>query len=478
MKTKPLAIATVAVLATGFYAYNYAHSLFSEAGPIAAGMASHTLCTNVLILGRDQSAVETQDLSAIQQKLTESTVGDNRVETSFNLGPFSINNTSVYRPHLGCSIVADAELEVVNSVQLTRAPAQISASEQTWPSVNSTDGDVDYDKLQQAIDYAFAESTDDPALMKSTRAVLIHHQGELIAEQYAAGFTGDLPLRGMSMTKSVMSSLVGVLVKQGQLDIHQPTGIAAWTDAADPRSKLTTHHLLTMTGGLDYDEKMESGPTNILNRMLFNSADAAATAASVGVRSEPGESWDYQTLHSVLLSKVIRDRINDDQQYFRFAQEQLLNKVGMANSFFQTDTTGTLIGGALFYGSPRDWLRYGLLYLHDGVAGEKGDLNGEGERVLPEGWVDYTRTASEASLKKRAYGAQWWLNNPGAEQLFPGLPSDAYAAQGHYGQYVVVVPSLELVVVRLGMTFDETAFDKQVFLNQIVSALPKQKTPQ
>ena len=118
------------------------------------------------------------------------------------------------------------------------------------------------------------------------------------------------------------------------------------------------------------------------------------------------------------------------------------------------------------YASGRDWLKLGLLYLHDGVH--------QGERILPAGWVDYALTATEPSLKKRAYGAQIWLNTPSAQQLFPGVPEDAYAFQGHYGQYVIVIPSMELVVVRMGMTFGDggKAFDKQQFLKSIIASLP------
>ena len=136
----------------------------------------------------------------------------------------------------------------------------------------------------------------------------------------------------------------------------------------------------------------------------------------------------------------------------------------MHNSFFQADASGTFVGGAFMYASARDWLSLGLLYLNDGVH--------DGESILPEGWVEYSLTPAVPSLEKRAYGAQIWLNAKSNEQLFPGLPEDTFAFQGHYGQYVVVVPSLQLVVVRMGMTFEgENAFDKQSFIRQIVAVV-------
>jgi CubicO group peptidase (beta-lactamase class C family) len=192
--------------------------------------------------------------------------------------------------------------------------------------------------------------------------------------------------------------------------------------------------------------------------------DAPALAAQTPLRGEPGNSWEYQTVHSVLLQEVIREVVADDQSYIRFAQEQLFDRLGMHNSFFQADANGTFIGGASMYASGRDWMKLGLLYLNDGVH--------QGERILPEGWVEYATMPSEASSEKRGYGAQIWLNTPAPHQLFPGLPEDAYAFQGHFGQYVIVIPSLELVAVRLGMTFNgEQGFDKQAFIRGIAGSL-------
>ena len=134
----------------------------------------------------------------------------------------------------------------------------------------------------------------------------------------------------------------------------------------------------------------------------------------------------------------------------------------MHHSFLQADASGTFIGGAFAYASPRDWLRFGLLYLNDGVAEN-------GERVLADGWVKYTNTPSTASLKSRGYGAQFWLNAKTKNQWIPNAPEDMFAAKGHYGQYVVIVPSMELVIVRLGQTYNTKAFDVDEFILEILN---------
>jgi CubicO group peptidase (beta-lactamase class C family) len=268
------------------------------------------------------------------------------------------------------------------------------------------------------------------------------------------------------MTKSATATIIGILVQQGRLDVDAPAPVDGWSELDDGRSRITTHHLLTMTAGFDYQESSgESDLRNLLKTMLYSMPDAPGFAAQTPLRGEPGNSWEYQTVHSVLLQHVARNVIADDQQYFRFAQRHLFDKLGMRNSFFQADAAGTFIGGASMYASGRDWMKLGLLYLNDGIH--------QGERILPEGWVKYATTASKPSLQTRAYGAQIWLNTPAPHQLFPGMPEDAYAFQGHFGQYVIVIPSLELVVVRMGMTFNgEQGFDKQALLRGVVAALP------
>ncbi|MEH6567455.1 MAG: serine hydrolase [Halioglobus sp.] len=460
MGKKAVLIAIVILLSAGAYGVNYLRDIQA----IAAGYVSQTLCTNVLILGRDQAEVEAQDLSAKQNEVSTSRVMDNAIETTTRIGPLSYTTSAVYRSGLGCSILAGQKLEDVLALSVDELnEPQLPAN--VWPAVNADVAGVNWEKLNTVIDSAFAESTDDIYKAQNTRAVLVHYKGNLIAERYAEGFDGDTPLRGMSMTKSVSATIIGILVGQGRLDIHAPAPIDGWSKLDDGRSRVTTHHLLTMTAGFDYQEAMESDPRNLLSTMLYSVPDAAGLAAQTPLRGEPGNSWDYQTVHSVLLQEVARNVIADDQEYFRFAQTHLFDKLGMHNSFFQADASGTYIGGASMYASGRDWMKLGLLYLNDGVHAR--------ENILPEGWVEYATTPSEASLEKRAYGAQLWLNASAPHHLFPGMPEDTYAFQGHYGQYVIVIPSLELVVVRLGMTFNgEEGFDKQALLRDVVAALP------
>lgn len=456
-----LVAAAVIVLGVAVYAYSFAR----DVSAIVSGYVAQSLCTNVLMLGREQAEVEALDLSQVQLNVTTSVVHDDSVVTIARLGPVSHTTVALHRPGLGCANTGGLPMETVRGIGLEReAPERVTRSDSNWPAVTTNLTGVDYPALQVAVDGAFIETSDDIYTRQNTRALLVSYKGHILAERYGQGFDAQSPLRGMSMTKSVTSALVGILVGQGKLDINAAAPIRDWSELQDGRSRVSTHHLLKMTAGFDYNEAYETDPRNLLNTMLMTQPDMPAYAANTALISEPGDSWDYQTTHSVLLQEVIRNTLGDDQAYFRFPQEQLFAKLGMHNSFFQADAMGTFIGGAFMFATGRDWMRLGLLFLNDGVH--------EGERILPQGWVEYSTTPSAASLLKRAYGAQIWLNSPSPQQLFPGMPEDAYAFQGHYGQYVIVIPSLELVVVRLGMTFNgEKGFDKQALLRDVVAAL-------
>jgi len=248
------------------------------------------------------------------------------------------------------------------------------------------------------------------------------------------------------------------------LDVSKTTGLPAYEQATDARKEITIDQILKMTAGYDYNEAYESDPRNLLNTMLMTQGDMADFADDVRLRATPGDTWDYQTVHSVLLSKIVRNHAGSFEEYVKLVHEDFFDRVGMHHSFLQADASGTFTGGAFAYASPRDWMRFGLLYLNDGIT-ESGD------RLLAEDWVNYTNTPSSASLKSRGYGAQFWLNAKSKDQWIPNAPADMFAAKGHYGQYVVIVPSMDLVIVRLGQTYNTKAFDIDEFIVNILGAV-------
>ena len=442
-----------------------------DIGRIASGMVSHTLCTNVLMLGRSQAAVEATDLNVLQRKFATSTVNkkEKTVTATFGFGPFGNSSISVYRPGCGCGVAGDFSIDEIKQQSNLRYKELSNNTQQAWQPINDTLAGVNYAALNKIVNGAFEETATAIEDTKNTRAVLVHYKGNLIAEKYGDGFHGELPLRGMSMTKSIISALAGVLAHQGKLEVSKTTGLPAYEQATDARKDITIDQILKMTAGYDYNEAYESDPRNLLNTMLMTQGDMADFADDVPLRATPGETWDYQTVHSVLLSKIVRNHAGSFEEYMKLVHEEFFDRVGMHHSFLQADATGTFIGGAFAYASPRDWMRFGLLYLNDG-------LNENGERVLADGWVKYTNTPSAASLKNRGYGAQFWLNAKTNNQWIPNAPEDMFAAKGHYGQYVVIVPSMELVIVRLGQTYNTKAFDVDEFIVNILNCFMTPKS--
>jgi CubicO group peptidase (beta-lactamase class C family) len=269
---------------------------------------------------------------------------------------------------------------------------------------------------------------------------------------------------GWSMNKSIINALIGILVKQGKLKLEDPAPIEAWKN--DDRKKITIDNLMQMRSGLHWVEYY-SVPQESVTIMLYSQKDMAGYAASQKLDSPPGETFNYSSGTTNILSRIVRDKVGNEN-YYRFPYEELFNKIGMHNSVLEPDADGTIVGSSYIFASARDYARFGLLYANDGVW--------SGERILPEGWVKYSSTMAGYD-EDGAYGAQWRTNNvpkiDQAIQAFPDTPGDAFCAIGHESQYIFVVPSKKLVVVRLGLTESTTSFDINKLVAEVISGLPQ-----
>jgi CubicO group peptidase (beta-lactamase class C family) len=269
------------------------------------------------------------------------------------------------------------------------------------------------------------------------------------------------------MTKSVVNALVGVLVKQGKVSLSDSVPIPEWKRASDPRRRITLEQLLHMTSGLQFDEDY-GNPLSDVTTMLFGVPDAAAYAAAKPLEAEPGARWSYSSGTTNIIAYAIR-QIVGDSDYLEFPRRALFDRLSMTSAVMETDASGTFVGSSFMYATARDWARFGLLYLHDGVW--------LGERILPEGWVAFTRAPAPATLD-RQYGAHFWLRIPEEYRCGNGsrrLPADAFHANGYEGQFVTVIPSRELVLVRLGLTRYPCAWDHQVFVDLVLRAFENDK---
>jgi hypothetical protein len=303
-------------------------------------------------------------------------------------------------------------------------------------------------QLDAALDRAFAEPDAPP--FRRTKVVVVVKDGHIVAERYARGYGIDTQVLGFSATKSVISALTGILVRQGKLTLDQPAPVAAWRDASDPRHAITIDQLLRHTAGLAIGSSLQASLASVLepvNRMKFGEPDMAGYAESMPLATPPGSTWNYNDGNYVILSQLIREAVGGHAaDVMRFAGRELFGPLGMHNVTLQFDASGNPEGSGEMLASARDWARFGMLYLDDGVVG--------GKRILPEGWAQYS--ASATSNAWVGYGAGFWTNQGdsfGANyRISHGWPRDAFMAKGTIGQYVIVIPSQRLVIVRLGIS--------------------------
>ncbi len=445
-------IIIILALLFGFIGYfviaNY--STFQLA-PIGIGYKAKILCSGLFVSQRDTQALLSEDLSypptlgMVSAKIDY----EDRSVTASVYG--LMKRRAIYREGLGSTLVTDsAEDDIL--VQPAALPPSLPENPESipWPTGDKMANsdippNVDLKLLQRAVDNAFDEPN--PRQFRRTRAVVIVYDGRLLTERYSPGITKDTPLIGWSMTKSVTNALVGILVSQGRLSLDKPATVPEWSAADDPRSVITLDHLLRMSSGLRFVEEYEDNPASDVNIMLFLKPDAAAYAASMPAEAPPDEKWSYSSGTTNIISRIIRHTLGSQADYIAFPRQALFNRIGMRSAVMEMDASGTYIGSSFMYATARDWARFGLLYLQDGIW--------EGERILPEGWVKYSTTPMPRAPKGQ-YGAHFWLNrgdpeNPG-NRPFPRLPQDLFLAWGYQEQQTIIIPSRRLVLVRLGMT--------------------------
>ncbi|HEX4709054.1 serine hydrolase [Phenylobacterium sp.] len=367
-----------------------------------------------------------------------------------------VHSRAVYRGQEGCLVLAGARRPAAPIVlDPTAAPARL-------PPIGGPEVVVPSDpRLAAALDRAFAEPERPPH--RSTKAVVILHDGRIVAERYAPGYGVETPITGWSMTKSVTNAMLGVLVRQGQLDMFKPAPVAAWAGPNDPRHAITPDNLLRMESGLDLGESENPSWKSAFDpsaRMLFAQDDMAAFAERRKAVFPPGTHFAYADGSTMILSQILKEKAGGDAAgVLRFAHHEVFDKLGMSRVTWEFDAVGTPLGAGHLWAPARDWARLGMLYIDDGVVG--------GERILPVGWVDYSARVTPGS-EAYGYGAGFWTNRPNAKgvRIRPTLPADSFMARGNHGQALVIIPSAKLVIVRMGDAY--TPYGDGLALTQLV----------
>ncbi len=300
--------------------------------------------------------------------------------------------------------------------------------------------------LAAALDRAFAEPG---GIRRNIKAVVIVHDGQVIAERYAPGVTPDTPLHGWSMTKSAINALVGVMVREGRLTMDAPAPVPEWADPADPRRAITPDDMLRMRTGLALGDTSNASANTALDpsaRAMFVERDMAGFAARARLSGQPGKTFAYADGETLILSRILRDLAGGDAAHVHaFMRRELFGPLGMDSAVMELDSVGTPLGGSHLYASARDWAKLGLLYANDGVVG--------GRRILPQGWVDYSARQTPGS-EHIGYGAGFWTERGQGwaveHRRQNGLPADSFMARGSFGQFLLISPKEKLVIVQIG----------------------------
>lgn len=362
----------------------------------------------------------------------------NRIEKLVStdiLGFFS--RRSAFTTGRGCTLAYEGHSAPVPLSEREHTPALLpSIAERDEPVTGSAD-------LAQAMLTAFTPPASDRTAL--TKAIVIVHNGRVIAERYTAGYSPSNALLSHSIAKSVVNALIGILVRDGKLTLTDKAPVEAWRSPNDPRAAITIDNLLRMNAGFGFDEGGGASPAT---HMWFSEFDTAHFAAEAQLESPIGRDWGYSSRSYAILSRIIADKVSGGPQGVKdFAQRELFDPLGMHSVTLEFDAYGTMMGANAMFATPRDWAKFGLLYLNKGKIGET--------QILPLGWVAY----SARPTGRTGYGAGFWLNNThttiahwGLRWGIPGAPADAFFSRGYLGQFVVVVPSQNLVIVRFGIS--------------------------
>ena len=395
---------------------------------IIAGYSAKSTASSVFLGDRSFVFTDTTD-----NNFSPINLASDKIEKEQNTAISSVfgllTRKAFYREGLG-SVLIDDDFDTSKKVAIPKRSIPDNNTPYPYGNANPKDSvleNVDYTKLNSTVSNLFTNNT-------KTRAVVVLHKGQIIAEEYAPKFTKNSRILGWSMTKSIMSTVFGIMQKQGMIHVNDKTQIEAWKN--DERNIITNHNLLQMNSGLEWLEDYNT--ISDVTKMLFLEKNMTKTQEAKELTGKPNESWNYSSGTSNLISGIIRSKFKRHQEYLDYWYTQLIDKIGMNSMVIESDMSGNYVGSSYAWATPRDWAKFGLLYLNKG--------NWNGEQVFDPTWVNYIATPTNGS--NGTYGGHFWLN---AEGQFPDIPKNMFYASGYQGQFVFIFPDQELVVVRMGL---------------------------
>jgi len=439
---------------------------------VRRGQQAIFMCNGLFTSNRSLEQVFEQELAFFREPIGTSEGGDYEVywdRRAVAIGaPGAVPvMRAAFREGIGCVILPpDQSLEDIERLPELILPYPPGDSAQIpWPDGDLIENtglpaNVNEEKLLAASNWAFDRESPEQV----TLSLVVVYNGQIIHERYAPGFDVTTRTRTWSTAKSIASTLIGMLVDEGRLALDEPLGFDWYPNArspeTDPRNEITLRHVLNMSSGLETVDNRGLEYATGSGMSYWAGSSSVAGARSRALIREPGTYWDYENYDTLLGVYAMKLALGGEKAYAEFPRKALLDKIGMRNTLVSTDRFGDFVMSSQIYTNARDLARFGLLYLGNGIW--------NGERLLSEEWIDFVRTPAPATKSIGSiYGGQWWLVPEGKDDV----PKDAYSTSGNRGQFSIVVPSHDMVIVRRGLDYGRQGFDRWGLTREVLKAI-------
>ena len=439
---------------------------------IRNGVQAVLMCNGLFTSGRTLEQVFNQELAYLKNPVGTADGGEYLVE--HELRAVAIGGAgsgpvirAAFREGIGCVVMApDQGFDQIDTLPLLKLPyPEYNPAITPWPDGDllkrqSLPSTIDPEALRAASDWAFDRESSE----QDTLSLIVIHKGEIILERYADGIDMMTRTRTWSTAKSIASTLIGMLVDEGRLELDKPLAINWLPDVEgpnkDPRKAITLRHVLNMSSGLYPVDSFGMEYATGSGLAYWAGASSVDGARSRALIREPGTTWDYENYDTLLAVFAMKLALEDAETYASFPREALLDRIGMRNTLVSTDRFGDFIFSSQVYTTARDLARFGLLYLNDGAW--------QGERLISKDWIEFERTPAPATAHRgNMYGAQFWLVPDDRKDV----PKSAYTTAGNRGQFVIIIPSHDTVIVRRGLDYGKQGFDEWDLTREVLKAI-------
>ena len=411
---------------------------------LAAASYAKVLCSAVFVSGRDPEEARQNSAYVLMNEPDRAKPVTADVDRQAKRVRVTIENntrTAAFYGDQGC-VIHPIDRDGIHFTPVPVRTTLPDAQSLPWPMGDAPSNEpwpatLDRARVQAAVDLAFADAAG------LTAAMIVVHKGQVVGERYMSGITKDTQLESWSMGKSLNATLVGLAIKDGAFSLDDPAPVPEWRRPGDPRGAIRVRDAMRMSSGLSFtgqdDRWMD--PTWQYHDHFFiyaGAVDAFKYSISSPVEFAPNTVGRYRNSDPMTLAFLVRQFVEQrGEQYLTYPQRALFDKIGIRRQVLETDPWGNFLISGYDYGTARNWARLGLLYLRDGVW--------NGQRLLPEGFTKFVSTPAPA-WRRPEYGGQFWINGIGQWNV----PRDAYFMSGAGGQHTFIVPSHDLVVVRMG----------------------------